>query len=207
MLRLLPGDRPCGLLRPVPGPPVRGGRGIDGRLAGGPRQRVRARDRRRREGEDPGNDRTREEGRESGRRGPGPSGRVLRLPDDLDGSSPGFEDLEGGDFRAGARRHPRRRHRGGRAHGELLRLRVDRRPFLEEPGDDRVRRGRRFEVGNLYINRGITGAMVGRQPFGGFRMSGVGSKAGGPDYLIQFMEPRVITENTMRRGFSPDTLS
>ncbi len=63
-----------------------------------------------------------------------------------------------------------------------------------------------FAVGNLYINRGITGALVGRQPFGGFRMSGVGSKAGGPDYLLQFMEPRVITENTMRRGFSPDVV-
>ncbi|MEY4668147.1 MAG: hypothetical protein RL518_846 [Pseudomonadota bacterium] len=61
-----------------------------------------------------------------------------------------------------------------------------------------------FRVGNLYINRGITGALVGRQPFGGFLMSGVGSKAGGPDYLLQFMEPRVVTENTMRRGFSPD---
>ncbi len=63
-----------------------------------------------------------------------------------------------------------------------------------------------FAVGNLYINRGITGALVGRQPFGGSRMSGVGSKAGGPDYLLQFMEPRVITENTMRRGFSPDVV-
>ena len=61
-----------------------------------------------------------------------------------------------------------------------------------------------FRVGNLYINRGITGALVGRQPFGGFLMSGIGSKAGGPDYLLQFMEPRVITENTMRRGFTPD---
>jgi RHH-type proline utilization regulon transcriptional repressor/proline dehydrogenase/delta 1-pyrroline-5-carboxylate dehydrogenase len=61
-----------------------------------------------------------------------------------------------------------------------------------------------FRVGNLYINRGITGALVGRHPFGGFRMSGIGSKAGGPDYLLQFMEPRVVTENTMRRGFSPD---
>jgi len=61
-----------------------------------------------------------------------------------------------------------------------------------------------FRVGNLYINRGITGALVGRQPFGGFLMSGIGSKAGGPDYLLQFMEPRVVTENTMRRGFSPD---
>jgi RHH-type proline utilization regulon transcriptional repressor/proline dehydrogenase/delta 1-pyrroline-5-carboxylate dehydrogenase len=64
-----------------------------------------------------------------------------------------------------------------------------------------------FEVGNLYINRGITGALVCRQPFGGFRFSGVGSKAGGMDYLVQFMEPRTITENTMRRGFTPDLQS
>jgi RHH-type proline utilization regulon transcriptional repressor/proline dehydrogenase/delta 1-pyrroline-5-carboxylate dehydrogenase len=61
-----------------------------------------------------------------------------------------------------------------------------------------------FRVGNLYINRSITGALVGRQPFGGFQMSGIGSKAGGPDYLLQFLEPRVVTENTMRRGFTPD---
>ncbi|MEE9612286.1 MAG: L-glutamate gamma-semialdehyde dehydrogenase, partial [Desulfatiglandales bacterium] len=60
-----------------------------------------------------------------------------------------------------------------------------------------------FEVGNLYLNRGITGALVERQPFGGFRMSGVGSKAGGPDYLLQFMDPRLVCENTMRRGFAP----
>jgi RHH-type proline utilization regulon transcriptional repressor/proline dehydrogenase/delta 1-pyrroline-5-carboxylate dehydrogenase len=60
-----------------------------------------------------------------------------------------------------------------------------------------------FQVGNLYLNRGITGALVGRQPFGGFRMSGIGSKAGGPDYLLQFMDPVVNTENTMRRGFAP----
>ncbi len=62
---------------------------------------------------------------------------------------------------------------------------------------------REFKVGNLYLNRGITGALVERQPFGGFKMSGVGSKAGGPDYLLQFMAPRVVTENTMRRGFAP----
>lgn len=61
-----------------------------------------------------------------------------------------------------------------------------------------------FEVGNLYINRTCTGAIVCRQPFGGFKMSGIGSKAGGPDYLLQFVEPRTYTENTMRRGFSPD---
>jgi RHH-type proline utilization regulon transcriptional repressor/proline dehydrogenase/delta 1-pyrroline-5-carboxylate dehydrogenase len=62
---------------------------------------------------------------------------------------------------------------------------------------------REFLVGNLYLNRSITGALVGRQPFGGFKMSGIGSKAGGPDYLLQFVLPRVITENTLRRGFAP----
>ena len=62
---------------------------------------------------------------------------------------------------------------------------------------------RRLRVGNLYINRKITGALVDRQPFGGFKLSGIGSKAGGPDYLLQFVLPRAITENTMRRGFAP----
>ncbi|NEQ08303.1 MAG: L-glutamate gamma-semialdehyde dehydrogenase [Moorea sp. SIO4E2] len=60
-----------------------------------------------------------------------------------------------------------------------------------------------LEVGNLYINRNITGAIVSRQPFGGFKMSGVGSRAGGPDYLVQFLEPRTITENIQRQGFAP----
>lgn len=59
-----------------------------------------------------------------------------------------------------------------------------------------------LEVGNMYLNRKITGALVDRQPFGGFKMSGIGSKAGGPDYLIQFMEPRTITENTVRTGLT-----
>lgn len=63
---------------------------------------------------------------------------------------------------------------------------------------------REFRVGNLYINRGSTGALVGRQPFGGFGMSGVGSKAGGSEYLLQFVEPRASCENTMRRGFAPE---
>ena len=62
---------------------------------------------------------------------------------------------------------------------------------------------RDFRVGNLYINRGITGAVVERQPFGGLKLSGVGSKAGGPDYLLQFLEPRTISENTLRHGFVP----
>ena len=60
-----------------------------------------------------------------------------------------------------------------------------------------------FRAGNLYVNRAITGARVGRQPFGGYGLSGVGSKAGGPDYLLQFVEPRTVTENTIRQGFAP----
>jgi len=68
---------------------------------------------------------------------------------------------------------------------------------------ERVRR--EFSVGNLYINRGITGAIVGRHPFGGFLMSGGGTKAGGHDYLLNFMFPRVVTENTVRHGFAPDS--
>ena len=60
-----------------------------------------------------------------------------------------------------------------------------------------------FRVGNLYLNRSITGSLVERNAFGGFKLSGIGSKSGGPDYLIQFMDPRNNTENTMRRGFAP----
>jgi len=59
---------------------------------------------------------------------------------------------------------------------------------------------RRSPVGNLYVNRTITGAMVGRHPFGGNRLSGTGSKAGGPGYLLQFTEPRAVSENTVRHG-------
>jgi RHH-type proline utilization regulon transcriptional repressor/proline dehydrogenase/delta 1-pyrroline-5-carboxylate dehydrogenase len=58
-------------------------------------------------------------------------------------------------------------------------------------------------AGNVYLNRPITGALVSRQPFGGYRASGIGTKAGGPDYLYEFVLPRTITENTMRRGFAP----
>ena len=67
---------------------------------------------------------------------------------------------------------------------------------------DRARR--EFRVGNLYINRPITGALVDRQPFGGFKLSGIGTKAGGSDYLHEFLLTRTVTENTMRRGFAPD---
>ncbi len=71
--------------------------------------------------------------------------------------------------------------------------------FTRDPETVRYVR-RRSPVGNLYVNRGITGAMVGRQPFGGNRLSGTGSKAGGPDYLRHFVEPRAVSENTMRHG-------
>ncbi len=53
---------------------------------------------------------------------------------------------------------------------------------------------REFFVGNLYINRKCTGAMVGAHPFGGFNMSGTDSKAGGPDYLLQFLQAKSIAE-------------
>jgi RHH-type proline utilization regulon transcriptional repressor/proline dehydrogenase/delta 1-pyrroline-5-carboxylate dehydrogenase len=74
--------------------------------------------------------------------------------------------------------------------------------FSRSPAN--LRRARaEMQVGNLYLNRGITGAIVARQPFGGFKLSGIGTKAGGPDYLTQFVIPVNVTENTFRRGFAP----
>jgi len=61
----------------------------------------------------------------------------------------------------------------------------------------------RFDAGNLYINRAQTGAIVGRQPFGGYKLSGGGTKAGGIDYLREFTLERTITENVSRHGFAP----
>ncbi len=71
--------------------------------------------------------------------------------------------------------------------------------FARDPATIRYVR-QRSPVGNLYINRGTTGAKVARQPFGGNRLSGNGTKAGGPDYLRHFVEPRAVTENTVRHG-------
>src|SRR5207302_4617307 len=59
-----------------------------------------------------------------------------------------------------------------------------------------------LRAGNVYVNRSITGAVVGRQPFGGYGLSGAGTKAGGPDYLLSFVDPRAISENTLRQGFA-----
>src|SRR5882724_810665 len=61
-----------------------------------------------------------------------------------------------------------------------------------------------LEAGNVYINRPCTGAIVGRHPFGGFKMSGGGTKAGGEDYLLNFLIPRVVTENVARHGLTPE---
>ncbi len=66
-----------------------------------------------------------------------------------------------------------------------------------------ARARRELRVGNLYLNRPITGALVQRHPFGGYKMSGIGSKAGGHDYLLQFLIPLAVSENTLRRGFAP----
>lgn len=60
-----------------------------------------------------------------------------------------------------------------------------------------------LEVGNLYINRTITGAVVGRHPFGGYKLSGTGTKAGGAAYLREFCVERTVSENVMRHGFAP----
>ena len=71
--------------------------------------------------------------------------------------------------------------------------------FARDPATVRYVRDR-TPVGNLYVNSSITGAMVGRQPFGGNRLSGTGTQAGGPDYLLNFVEPRAVSENIMRHG-------
>ena len=76
--------------------------------------------------------------------------------------------------------------------------------YSRSPGNIQAARNG-FSVGNLYINRPITGSLVGRQPFGGHRLSGIGMKTGGQDYLLQFMTARVVSENTLRRGFAPPT--
>jgi RHH-type transcriptional regulator, proline utilization regulon repressor / proline dehydrogenase / delta 1-pyrroline-5-carboxylate dehydrogenase len=76
--------------------------------------------------------------------------------------------------------------------------------FLSRSPDNIERVKAQLQAGNVYINRTCTGAIVGRHPFGGFKMSGSGTKAGGEDYLLQFLIPRVVTENTTRHGFAPE---
>src|SRR6266404_3443673 len=76
--------------------------------------------------------------------------------------------------------------------------------FLSRSPDNIERVKAQLQAGNVYINRSCTGAIVGRHPFGGFKMSGSGTKAGGEDYLLHFLVPRVVTENIMRHGFAPE---
>ena len=76
--------------------------------------------------------------------------------------------------------------------------------FFSRSPDNIERVKARLEAGNVYINRSCTGAIVERHPFGGFKMSGSGTKAGGEDYLLNFLVPRVVTENTTRHGFAPE---
>ena len=108
-----------------------------------------------------------------------------------------------GNLRAGARHSAGKEPRRGLRPGERHRLRADRRTLLAQPARPSSARSTRLLVGNLYLNRGITGAIVERHPFGGFKMSGGGTKAGGKDYLENFLFPRVVAENVMRRGFTP----
>jgi len=79
----------------------------------------------------------------------------------------------------------------------------ERAAILEETARLMRRDKAEMVCGNLYLNRAITGDIVGRQPFGGFRMSGAGTKAGGREYLQHFLAPQVVTENCLRRGFAP----
>jgi len=70
-----------------------------------------------------------------------------------------------------------------------------------------IDRAGELQAGNIYINRGTTGAIVGRQPFGGMLQSGMGGKAGGPDTLRLLCDAKVTTENTMRQGFAADLVT
>jgi RHH-type proline utilization regulon transcriptional repressor/proline dehydrogenase/delta 1-pyrroline-5-carboxylate dehydrogenase len=76
--------------------------------------------------------------------------------------------------------------------------------FLSRSPANIRRAAAELRAGNVYVNRPTTGAIVGRQPFGGWGLSGVGSKAGGPDYLLQFATPVAVSENTLRQGFAPE---
>jgi RHH-type transcriptional regulator, proline utilization regulon repressor / proline dehydrogenase / delta 1-pyrroline-5-carboxylate dehydrogenase len=76
--------------------------------------------------------------------------------------------------------------------------------FFSRSPDNIERVKAELVAGNVYVNRSCTGAVVGRHPFGGFKMSGGGTKAGGSDYLLNFLVPRVVTENIMRHGFAPE---
>ena len=75
-------------------------------------------------------------------------------------------------------------------------------PAIAVSTREKLERARReFHVGNLYMNRKCTGALVGAHPFGGFNMSGTDSKAGGRDYLALFLQAKVTSEK-VRPGYT-----
>ncbi len=107
--------------------------------------------------------------------------------------------------RAGGNLRPRARLHQGRDFDDALRIANDTEYGLTGAvyTDDaaKLERARReFHVGNLYLNRKCTGALVGVHPFGGFNMSGTDSKAGGRDYLGLFMQAKVVSEKVRPGG-------
>ena len=104
-------------------------------------------------------------------------------------------------------RYARRPARRGAAIDRALRLRADaRHPFADRRhGRRRDRRG--LQVGNVYVNRNMIGAVVGVQPFGGSGLSGTGPKAGGPHYLARFATEQTVTINTAAAGGNAALLS
>jgi RHH-type proline utilization regulon transcriptional repressor/proline dehydrogenase/delta 1-pyrroline-5-carboxylate dehydrogenase len=67
--------------------------------------------------------------------------------------------------------------------------------------------GKKSNIGNIYINRDMVGAVVGSQPFGGVGLSGSGFKAGGPNYLLQFLNEKVISKNSVAFGGNTELLN
>ena len=63
------------------------------------------------------------------------------------------------------------------------------------------------KIGNIYVNRDMVGAVVGSQPFGGVGLSGSGFKAGGPNYLIQFLNEKVVSKNSVAFGGNTELLN
>ena len=110
-------------------------------------------------------------------------------------------DFSGRDLRTGAGRDEGEGFRARARARQRLAVRSYRRGLYEQSRKDRNRRGPGFFVGNLYINRKCTGAMVGAHPFGGFNMSGTDSKAGGPDYLLLFLQAKSIAEKSADQAF------
>ena len=120
--------------------------------------------------------------------------RIFRCADDHCGRGCEGADFPGRDFRPGAGGDQGRQFRARPGAGQRLAIWPDGRGLLERSGALRATPASSSFVGNLYLNRKCTGAMVGAHPFGGFNMSGTDSKAGGPDYLLLFLQAKSIAE-------------